>query len=40
MDKPLPDGFNSQYPAVIVTVIISLVVLVATLIYTQLKAKK
>jgi hypothetical protein len=35
-----PDGFNSQYPAVIVTVIISLVVLVATLVYTQLKAKK
>lgn len=40
MDKPLPDGFNSQYPAVIATVIISLVVLVATLAYTQLKAKK
>ena len=40
MDKPLPDGFNSQYPAVIATVIISLVVLVATLIYTQLKSKK
>ena len=35
-----PDGFNSQYPAVIVTVIISLVVLVATLVFTQLKAKK
>jgi len=35
-----PDGFNSQYPAVIVTVIISLVMLVATLVYTQLKAKK
>ena len=40
MDKPLPDGFNSQYPAVIATVIISLVVLVATLAYTQLRAKK
>lgn len=40
MDKPLPDGFNSQYPAVIVTVIISLVVLVASLVYIQLKAKK
>jgi len=40
MDKPLPDGFNSQYPAVIATVIISLIVLVATLAYTQLKAKK
>lgn len=38
--KPLPDGFNSQYPAVIATVIVSLVVLVATLAYTQLKAKK
>ena len=38
--KPLPDGFNSQYPAVIATVIVSLVVLVVTLIYTQLKAKK
>lgn len=35
-----PDGFNSQYPAVIVTVIISLVMLVATLVFTQLKAKK
>jgi hypothetical protein len=35
-----PDGFNSQYPAVIVTVIISLVVLVATLVCTQLRAKK
>ncbi len=35
-----PDGFNSQYPAVIVTVIISLVVLVATIVFTQLKAKK
>ncbi len=40
MDKPLPDGFNSQYPAVIVTLIISLVVLVASLVFTQLKAKK
>jgi len=40
MNKPLPDGFNSQYPAVIVTVIVSLVVLVATLVYTQLKSKK
>ncbi len=40
MDKPLPNGFNSQYPAVIVTVIISLVVLVASLVYTQVKAKK
>ena len=39
MDKPLPDGFNSQYPAVIVTVVISLVVLVATIIFSQLKAK-
>jgi len=39
MDKPLPDGFNSQYPAVIVTLIISLVVLVATIIFSQLKAK-
>lgn len=29
-----PDGFNSQYPAVIVTVIISLVMLVATLVFT------
>ena len=38
--KPLPDGFNSQYPAVIATVIVSLVVLVVTLIYTQLKAKR
>ena len=35
-----PDGFNSQYPAVIVTVIISLVVFEATLVFTQLKAKK
>ena len=35
-----PDGFNSQYPAVIVTVIISLVMLVASLVFTQLKAKK
>ena len=35
-----PDGFASQYPTIIVTVIISLVVLVATLAYTQLKAKK
>lgn len=35
-----PDGFNSQYPAVIVTVIISLVVLVATIVLTHLKAKK
>jgi len=40
MNKPLPDGFGSQYPAVIVTVIISLVVLVVTLIYTQLKSKE
>jgi len=40
MDKPLPDGFNSQYPAVIATVIFSLVVLVGSLAYTQLKAKK
>lgn len=40
MDKPLPDGFNSQYPAIIVTLIISLVVLSATLVFTQLKAKK
>ena len=40
MNKPLPDGFNSQYPAVIVTLIISLVVLVATLVFSQLKAKK
>ena len=39
MDKPLPDGFNSQYPAVIVTVVISLVVLVATIIFSQLNAK-
>lgn len=38
--KPLPDGFNSQYPAVIATVIVSLVVLVVTLVYTQLKSKK
>ena len=40
MDKPLPDGFSSQYPAVIATVIVSLVVLVVTLVYTQLKSKK
>jgi len=40
MDKPLPDGFNSQYPAIIVTLIISLVVLAATLVFSQLKAKK
>ncbi len=40
MDKPLPDGFSSQYPAVIATVIVSLVVLVGTLVYTQLKSKK
>ena len=39
MNKPLPDGFNSQYPAVIAAVIFSLVVLVATLVFTQLKAK-
>ena len=39
MNKPLPDGFNSQYPAVIVTLIISLVVLVVTLVFSQLKAK-
>ena len=39
MNKPLPDGFNSQYPAVIATVVFSLVVLVATLVFTQLKAK-
>jgi len=39
MKKPLPDGFNSQYPAVIAAVIFSLVVLVATLVFTQLKAK-
>jgi len=37
--KPLPNGFNSQYPAVIATVIVSLVVLVVTLVYTQLKSK-
>ncbi len=40
MDKPLPDGFNSQYPAIIATLIISLVVLAATLVFSQLKAKK
>jgi len=39
MNKPLPDGFNSQYPAVIAAVIFSLVVLVVTLVFTQLKAK-
>jgi hypothetical protein len=40
MNKPLPDGFNSQYPAVIVTVIISMVVLLAAIILSQLKAKE
>jgi len=39
MAKPLPDGFNSQYPAVIVTLIISLVVLVVTIIYVLTKGK-
>ena len=40
MNKPLPDGFNSQYPAVIVTVIISLVVLMTALVFVQLKPKE
>ena len=39
MAKPLPDGFNSQYPAIIITLIVSLVVLVITLLYTQVKAR-
>lgn len=39
MAKPLPDGFNSQYPAVIVTVITSLVVFLIAIISAQLKSK-
>ncbi|MGB4595328.1 MAG: hypothetical protein WBI14_05425 [Anaerolineaceae bacterium] len=34
-----PDGFNSQYPAVIFTVVASLVVLIITLVYTHMKAR-
>lgn len=34
-----PNGFNSQYPAVIVTVIASIVVLVVTIIYVLTKGK-